>query len=158
MSDQPLPEQITLRQPSIWTFGMIAGLAVSGFLTVRTIPADMVTPIDGMRVRWGLGILFALFASALLMRQLFGQGFRLILNPHGFMEVGIVGRRQMSWSDCSRFEAVTVGGGNHVIHCVGYTGLYEVDAKMRLNYGEAPEELADLLNRFRDRALAGAGA
>ncbi|MBI1358995.1 MAG: hypothetical protein GC155_01795 [Alphaproteobacteria bacterium] len=153
MNDDPLPEEITLEAPRLQSAGFAALVTVTSVVGIRSIPTDMTSPADGMRLRWVLGIVVALVVTIYITRLVL-CGNKLKLDRYGFeMTMGLPDRHE--WLACSEFEVVRKGGFGHSHTLILFHDENYVEKSIFQSYGLAWAELADLLNRFRQRVLAG---
>jgi hypothetical protein len=131
----------------LWAIPM---LGLCGVWLVLQIPPDMMTPVDGQKARWGVGILFGVLIVAAF---LFAPG-RLELDREGFSERSNSEIRHNRWRDVSGFEVNAVGYGKTAVPVVAYSSADRGETYLRSSYGLELETLAKLMNSFRDRALA----
>lgn len=155
----PLPETLKLGPSRIkWVFVTAIALA---FVAIGVFMGD------GMDAwtRWGVTGFFGLCAL-IGAPQIVGIGSDLRLDRQGFTCRSLFRSWRREWKDCSPFEAVHVG----MRGMVGFSTEQDERERPRLSavsrgltggpsgalpdsYGLSVDELADLMNRFRARAL-----
>jgi len=152
-----LPERIELKPGRLKWLGIFAISA--GFVAI----AAFVGP-DEPVVFWGSGGFF-LVCAIVAATQMIGVGAKLVLDSDGFTCTTLFRSFRRTWVECSEFYPVRVGGNA----MVGFAS--ETDQAKRLaavseaiagtqaalpdTFGFSAEELADVMNRFRARAIAG---
>lgn len=157
----PLPETMTLKPDRLrW---LLVFLISAGFVAT----AVWIGPSDPM-LFYGAGGFFLLCAlvSAPLM---FGIGSHLALDRDGFACSTLFRTFRRDWRACSIFYPVSAGMRTYV----GFSAEQDVAAHPRMaaanraligatgmlpdTFGLSAEALADLMNRFRARAVDGRG-
>lgn len=155
----PLPEALKLG-PSRIKWLLVTAISV-GFVAIGVFMGD------GMDAwtRWGVTGFFGLCAL-IGLPQVIGIGSHLELDRGGFTCRTLFRSFRREWRDCSVFEPVYVATRS----MVGFSTEQDERAKPRLaavargltggpsgalpdSYGFSANELADLMNRFRERAL-----
>ncbi|MEP7209610.1 MAG: hypothetical protein ABI740_02130 [Alphaproteobacteria bacterium] len=154
----PLPETLQLRPARLkW---LIIFLISAGFVAA----AVWLGPGDEPLTIWASGGFFALCAI-IALPQMLGVGARLTLDLDGFTCKTLLNSFRCKWRDCGEFGVVSQG----LRSVVGFDLMTAEAASPRLatiargltgysggladNYGISPHNLADLMNRFRARAL-----
>ena len=157
------PGPVTL-QPSkaIWAFVFLVGLISAG---VSSLPL-LLPPTDG----WDLGLCFAigfflvLGVLCMVLPVIALVKIRMTLDAAGF-EMGAIGfTRRKQWKDVRVFSPVTIGGINRVayVDSTRHGFWAELDARfldgsnawLADTFGFTADELAVLINRWRQRALS----
>jgi hypothetical protein len=154
----PLSETLELRPARLkW---LIIFLISAGFVSI----AVFIGPADNPLTRLGSGGFF-LLCGLIALPQMLGVGGRLLLDRDGFTCKTLFNAFRCQWAECSEFAVATQGFRS----AVGFDLLSADTAHPRLaavargltgysggladNYGVSPPDLADLMNRFRNRAL-----
>lgn len=155
----PLPERIELKPGRLKWLGIFAICA--GFVAI----AAFVGPGEPV-VFWGSGGFF-LVCAVIAATQMIGVGARLVLDLEGFTCTTLFKSFRRTWAECSAFYPVRVGGNM----MVGFASATDMKERPKLaavseaiagtpgalpdTFGFSAEELADVMNRFQARALAG---
>lgn len=154
----PLPDSMTLKPDRLrW---LLVFLIAVGFVAI----AVWIGPEKEPMLFWGGGgffVLCALIATPLM----FGVGSSLMLDAKGFTCRTLFKSFRREWRDCSSFYPVSIG----LRKFVGFSSGTDEAAHPRLaaandamigasgmlpdTFGLSADGLADLLNRFRARAL-----
>lgn len=155
----PLPETLKLGPSRVkWLFVLALSL---GFVAIAVFLGGAMD----LPVRLFSGGFFAICAL-IAAPQVIGIGSDLRLDAQGFTCRSLFRSWRREWKDCSPFEVVHVG----MRGMVGFSTEQDERDKPRLSavsrgltggpsgalpdtYGLSTVELADLMNRFRDRAL-----
>lgn len=154
----PLSTELTLRPARLKWVGIF--LISAGFVAIAIFLGD---EMDGF-MRWLCGGFFAL-CGLVAIPQMIGVGSELRLDAKGFTCVSLFRTWRREWKDCSEFFPVRVGGNM----MVGYATSSDEAARPRMSafsrgltgtqsalpdtYGLSADDLADLMNRYRARAL-----
>ena len=153
---EALPGKMTLKPSKLkWAMVLLICLAFVG-AALFVIPPD-----EDPMMRWGAIGFFGIGTLASLP-GLFGAG-GLELDPEGFT-ISAMGRKtRRTWRECSEFSVISMRGGPFV----GFTsetdagkmgaglarGLVGETGMLPDKYGMKARDLADLMNRFRARAM-----
>jgi hypothetical protein len=156
---EPLPDGVTLKPARVkWLIILLLAL---GFVAIAIFLGQDMDPVT----RWGSGGFFAVCA-AIAFPQMLGVGARLVLDREGFTCSTAFNSFRRSWRECSEFSAVQVGpdmtvgfstAQDEAMHprmAALTRGLTGASGALPETYGVAAEEVADMMNRFRARALA----
>jgi len=155
----PLPDRMELKPNRLSWFFMF--LISAGFVGI----AIWLGPEEDPTLFWfggGFFLICALVSTPLML----GVGSRLILERESFTCRTLFRSFTRKWSECSEFHPIHVGTRRFV----GFTAQRDEAAHPNLaaanrallgaagalpeTFGISAEELADLMNRFRVRALA----
>jgi hypothetical protein len=155
----PLPDTFELR-PARFKW-LIIFLIAAGFVGIAVSVGDAMPT----RQRWLAGGFFAL-CGLIAVPQMMGFGSSLSLDREGFTCRTLFRSFRRRWVDCTAFAPVRVGF-NAV---VGFSTAWDEAMQLRFaavargltgtagalpdTYGVSADDLADIMNRFRDRALA----
>jgi hypothetical protein len=101
---------------------------------------------DGAAGGWFVAIGFGMTAAALVF-LLRSQGSYLQLAPDRFTVRSLVSLRSYRWQDIERFAVMPFG----LSKLVGFTVAPGHRETIPDTYGMPPQELADLMNEWRDR-------
>lgn len=154
----PLPDALRLKPDRLrW---LVTFLICVGFVAI----AIWLGPEQDPVLFWGAGgffLLCALIAAPLM----FGVGASLALDPEGFTCRTLFRSFRRDWRECSAFYPVRAGARLFV----GFTTAQDEAAHPKIaaanramngasgmlpdTFGLGAEDLADLMNRFRSRAL-----
>jgi hypothetical protein len=157
--DEPLPEVMELRPDRLkW---VVIFLLAMGFVSIAIwLGQDM-----NALTRWGSGGFFAL-CGLIAVPQMIGVGARLRLDAEGFTCSTLFRSFRRTWAECSVFAPVRIGltsmvgfstqtdearhpGGAAVARSLtGHSGA------LPDTFGMSADDLSDLMNLFRLRALA----
>ena len=150
--EEELPDRVVLHASRAFALSLGVGVGLSGFSGVRSIPADMVTPLNGMTLRWVLGCLCAVLSFMLLTEGLFRLR-RLVLDCEGFTERGLLAHKRRVWSEVSNFRVELSGHGSRSLESVEFDTEYGSESLSIVPL--PPRDLVSLLSRFQERALVG---
>jgi hypothetical protein len=154
----PLPDSLALKPRRLKWLAIF--LIALGFVSIAVFLGDDMDPL----ARWGSGGFFALCA-AITVPQFIGVGSKLELDPKGFKCASLFKSFRREWADCSEFSPVRIGpnmmvgfstGQDETAHPRGAAfarALTGTSGALPDTYGVSADELADLMNRFRARAL-----
>lgn len=154
----PLPETLALKPARLkW---LVIFVIAMGFVAIAVFLGDEMEPF----ARWGSGGFFALCALIALPLSI-GVGSKLELNLEGFACTSLFKTFRRRWADCSEFTPVRIGPNmmigfssrqdeeNHPRGAALARGLTGTSGALPDTYGVSADELADVMNRFRARAL-----
>ena len=156
--DGPLPETLELRPARLkW---LLILLISAGFVAI----AVFIGPADKPLTRLGSGGFF-LLCGLIALPQMLGVGARLMLDRDGFTCKTLFNAFRCRWEECSEFATTSQG----LRRVVGFDLLNAEAVHPRLaavargltghsgglpeTYGLGADDLADVMNRFRNRAL-----
>lgn len=148
---EPLPDCVVLR-PS-WVRQVLLSMVALGAaaLTNAQIPEGMTIPLDGERLRWvALSIWGGLFFVFLL--QILPQVSSIRVCREGLQVRAFVQAETIRWSECSEFKEPDPEDAHFLLPHVEF--VWGDLTKTVPAFGMSPKELAEVLNRFRARALA----
>ncbi len=154
----PLQDTLELRPARLkWFFIFLISV---GFVSI----AVFIGPADEPLTRLGSGGFFAL-CGLIAFPLMLGVGTRLVLDRDGFTCRTLFNSFRCQWRDCSEFSATF----QHLRRVVGFDlltaeadhprfaavarGLTGHSGGLPDTYGLGADDLADLMNRFRARAL-----
>ncbi|MBI1358996.1 MAG: hypothetical protein GC155_01800 [Alphaproteobacteria bacterium] len=153
-----LPDTLELR-PSRLKWAAIF-LVSAFFASVAVWLGQAAAPI----ARWSVAIFFTVCAFVSVV-QMTGRGAGLTLDRNGFVCRSLFSSFRREWVECTGFAALGVGPRK----MVGFTTVRDELLHPRLaaaargmtgtagalpdTYGLSANDLADLMNRFRDRAV-----
>jgi hypothetical protein len=146
MSSEPLPQKMVLRQPKKQTLWLLLGFFALAVVIILRVPVDMTTPVDGVRLRWGIGIV----AGMILLAGFFGSFRTLTLDMDGFQESD---SHLREWRRCSEFAVETTRVRKLEFEEVVADSDEYGKVTLRGSYDRSCSELAALMNRFRARSL-----
>lgn len=164
--DSPVPDSARLPTLTLRTSrrGVIGPLAVSLLFVAGGFWLAPQQPLIG----WANVVFFGLCAVVFLM-QLHPRSGRLVLTPQGFTFSSLFRTHTVRWEEVDMFRVVHIGPNR----LVGWTytpaaaaeqpgrladvnqALFCVHAALPDNFGCSPDELADVLDAYRDAALNG---
>jgi hypothetical protein len=154
----PLPETLELR-PARFKWLIIFLISVT-FVSI----AVFLGPDDEPLTRWGAGGFFAL-CGLIALPQMIGVGSSLSLDRDGFTCRTLFRSFRRRWVDCSEFAPAWVGpnqmvgfstASDEAMHprlAAVARGLTGTAGALPDTYGHSADDLADVMNRFRKRAL-----
>lgn len=158
-TDEALPEAIELRPGRVkW---VMIFLISAGFVAIAIWLGDEMEPLT----RWGSGGFFAL-CGLIAVPQMIGVGARLRLDREGFTCTTLFKSFRRTWVECSEFAPARVGPNlmvgfstatdetNHPRGAALSRALTGISGALPDTFGMAADELAELMNIFRQRALA----
>ena len=157
--DEALPEVMELR-PARLKWVMIFLISAS-FVAISVWLGDEMDALT----RWGSGGFFAL-CGLIAVPQMIGVGARLQLDREGFTCTTLFKSFRRTWVECSEFAPARVGPNlmvgfstltdetNHPRGAALARALTGVSGALPDTFGMAADELAELMNLFRQRALA----
>ncbi len=157
-NEEALPDTLDLRPSRLkW---LVIFLISAGFISI----AIWIMPPKELLTRWFAGGFFALCALV-AFPQMIGVGGGLKLDRKGFVCRSLFSSFRREWTECTGFAALRVGPRK----MVGFTtvrdellhprlaavarGMTSTAGALPDTYGLSANELADLMNRFRDRAV-----
>lgn len=158
--DGPLPDKLTLKpSPLRWLFVFAVGV------TFAATAIFVMTDSEPL-VRWAIGVFFGIVA-VVAIPSMFGVSSRLDLDREGLTCVSPLMTFSRKWAGCSAFGPVSIGLNGFV----GFSSATDEAVKPKLaamsrsiigasgmlpvRYGMSASGLADLMNRFRARAIGG---
>ena len=145
-------EQLVLRQSKPGLGTTIAGLVLTA------VCAGGIVRHDAEPVAW-LGMIAFGVATALLLILRFWRPGILVITPAGFRKLGVLGTVAHRWSEVSHFTATSPGYvyprrlPKQVVFVCPPTAPNSAERQCVLGrYGDLkPAQLADLMNRWRNR-------
>jgi hypothetical protein len=154
----PLPETLELRPARLkW---LIIFLISAGFVSIAIVVGDTMPTWQ----RFACGGFFAL-CGLIATPQMIGVGAGLSLDREGFTCRTLFRSFRRRWVDCTEFTPVRVGfnamvgfstASDEAMHprlAAAARGLTGAAGALPDTYGVSADDLADTMNRFRDRAL-----
>jgi hypothetical protein len=143
------PKQLKLVSTRTGLLGAVAPIALLFAYAIYQSAPTMAASLAATLQWWA----YAFLGLAVVLEVLIAVGRpRLALNEAGFTEEIILGSRSTRWADCSKFEVVKIDDSHEVVR---YSGKNGVECRLPRGYGKSLQELAKLMNQFRDRALSG---
>jgi hypothetical protein len=154
----PLPDTLELRPARLkW---LLIFLISAGFVSIAVFLGPDSEPLT----RWGAGGFFAL-CGLIAIPQFIGVGSSLSLDREGFTCRTWFSSFRRRWADCTEFAPARVGfntmvgfstASDEAMHprlAAVARGLTGTAGALPDTYGVSAADLADTMNRFRDRAL-----
>lgn len=148
---EQLPERVDLVPSRVQQLKRARVVVATGVLVWWLIPGNLEAPFEGDKLRWVAAIYCGVLFVG-LVSQMIPQISSLRLTPLGFQVRQFGDRIECRWVDCSEFRNDPLRGSViwPVIVC-----RRPDDTELHVPvFGMLADDLAALMNRFRDRALA----
>lgn len=146
-----LPDTLRLTPSPLRQLKWVLVALGAGLLTWHQIPADMTSPVEGDKLRLAVVAFYGLIILALAIQTIPSVSF-LVLARQGLSVRRFGDRFEFNWLDCSAFHIAPMRGSAAfpIVVCLLNDGT-ELQVPV---LGMPTDDLVDLLNRFRNRAIS----